>query len=169
MEDKLEKLDRQMHLTDLLVHGIPISEDEDLNRIINSICNIIGFTSMDYALLSIFRINIKSKYPPIVLKFISHPARNEFVNLFLILSDIGFDSNKPINVQESLSSLNASIFRKAMEMKHSDFLFSVNTRNGFVKIKKSSTDKPIIVYSIQQLYDIENLGVKIVRKQEKIQ
>lgn len=175
MEEKLEKFDRQMHLTDMLIHGKPMSQDEDLNRIVNSICNIIGFTSMDYALLSIFRINLKSKYPPIILKFISFPARNEFHNLFLetlknkrlLLSDIGFNSSKPIVVQESLSSHNASIFRKSMELKSNDLLFGVHTKNGFVKIKKSSNEKAIIVYSMQQLDDIVALGVKIVRNKRK--
>lgn len=82
LEGKYEKIDRQLHLTDLLLHGIPKMEKEDLRCVMARICSKIGYTSMDYNLLSVFRLHLKTTKPSIILKFISLMARNEFYQLY---------------------------------------------------------------------------------------
>lgn len=159
-EDKLEKIDRQIHLTDLLVHGIPKADNEDLYNVLSKICNTIGFAEMEHTMLSVFRANMKSEKSPIILKFISYPARNNFYDMFIntikdgpfLLKMIGINSDEKISVQESLSSKNSEIFRKSMELKKNDLLYSVYTRNGFVRIKTNSDSKALMVLSIQQAF-----------------
>lgn len=172
VEDRFEKMDRQLHLTDLLIYGMPLDSRENLRSICYDISNIIGFNDIDYALLSAFRTNYNTAKPPIVLKFISLPAKNEFLHLYiqaakkkpLILRDIGFEEMDRINIQESLSSLNASFFRKAMELKRNDFIYSVYTNNGLVRIKITANSNAIKITSLQQLQEIQTKGVKISKK-----
>lgn len=177
VEDKLEKIERHLHLTDLLLHGIPKIDDEHLNDVMSQICNKIGFQSMEWTLVAVFQINSKSNKPPIVLKFISSNARSQFFNFYfdalkikpLLLKDIGLRGNDRIFIQESLSPSNAALFRKSMELKHKNFIHNVHTKNGFVKIKVSQTDKAIAVSSLQQLLDIEHDNDdKLVTNKRKI-
>lgn len=94
---------------------------------------------MQYTLLSAFRTNYNTSKPPIILKSISFPARNEFYLVYmnsitkkpLILLDIGFGTQDRINIQESLSSSNAILFRKAIYM-------HLKKSNGFVKTKQTA-------------------------------
>lgn len=83
IEEKYDKIDRILHLTDLLLHGIPKTPNENLRDILYQICIKIGFNSMNSELVSIFRINQKSKKSTMVLKFISNQSRNEFLFLFV--------------------------------------------------------------------------------------
>lgn len=170
LEDKFERIDRQMHLTDLLVNGIPKVQNEDLYQIFETICNKINFHAMDFTLLSIFRCNNKSNKATIILKFISSTARNKFYESYInmakkkpfVLSDIGFDSNDRFYIQESLSSLNSSIHRKAIELKKQHRIFSVFTQNGFVKVKRNADTKAIQIVNILQLTEIERRCSEIV-------
>lgn len=175
IEEKVEKIERQLHLTDLLMYGIPKDNNENLSNLLQKFCNNIGFNAMGSSLLSIFRINLKSEKPPIVLKFISFNARNQFYNSYIdtiknkhiLLNDIGINGTNRIIVQESLSSFNAALFRKSMELKTNDLIYSVHTKNGFVKIKARHDAKAIIVSSIQQLLEISEYGEKITRNKRK--
>lgn len=131
---------------------------------------------MEHAILSFFRINTKSEKSPIILKFISCPARNNFYDMYIntikngpfSVKMIGFNSNERIIVQESLSSKNSAIFRKSMEFKKNDLIHSVYTRNGHVRIKTTSDSKAIMVSSIQQLSDIVSSVKKNSRNKRKI-
>lgn len=130
---------------------------------------------MNYALLSVFRINHKSSKSTIILKFISLQERNQFYNLYkdalrskpLLLKDIGFDSNDRVMIQESLSTSNSAIFRKAMEFKKDNKLYSVYTQNGFVKIKPSSNSNAVTILKMDQLLTIDlQINKKNVRTEQ---
>lgn len=175
LEEKYDKIERQLHLTDLLIHGIPKNPNEDLRSLMQSVSSKIGFSSLEYSLLSVFRINHKSSKPTIILKFISLPARNEFYKLYkdilqtkpICLNHIGFNSNDRIIIQESLSTSNSTIFKKAMEYKKENKLYSVFTQNGFVKIKPSADSKAITIINLAQLLQMELQSNKTVQHKRK--
>lgn len=165
LENKFERYERQLHLNDLLLNGIPKVQDEDLEQIFNTICTKVKYTArQDLTVPQIFRCKNRSDKPTIILKFISPTARNKFYKLFveaakkqpIVLADIGLGSNERIFLQESLSHLNSTIFRKAMEIKKEQRIYSVFTQNGLVRIKCSADAKPTLISNIQQLLEIEH-------------
>lgn len=164
LESRVDKVERLLHMTDLMIYGIPKSPNEDLHHIFEKICGSIGYVQKDFTLQAIFRINntknsTKSKFAPIIAKFISASAKSDFYVRYikfkiLNLSHIGFKSDDRIFVQESLSSIHAEIFRLAMQHKKNNNISSVYTHNGFVCVKLSRESDAIRISSkahLQQL------------------
>lgn len=84
------------------------------------------------------------------------------------LKDIGLNSDdRRVIIQESLSSSNSAIFRKAVEFKREKPILSVHTQNGFVKIKPDADSKLFIINNMQHLLQLD-LKVKVLNiKQNK--
>lgn len=175
LEDKFDRIERQLHMNDLLLNGIPKKLDEDLQHIVNIICTKIKFTNMESTILSTFRCNNRSAKPTIIMKFISSTARNKFYRLYvevvkktpIVLADMGFSSNDRISLQESLSPPNAVIFRKAIEIKKQSLIYSVFTQNGFVKIRVGSDTNPILISDIHQLVKIASCSTEVHHNKRK--
>lgn len=166
LESRVERAERLLHSTDLIAHGIPSTKSENLYDIFHQICAKIDFIPKDFTLQSIFRIKSKSNFSPVILKFISSSAKTEFYMRYikfknLNLSDIGFASHDRIYLQESLSTLQAEIFRRALTFKKSQQLFSVFTQNGFVNVKQNSTSGSIRLVSLSQLDDLVQQDVEV--------
>lgn len=175
VENRMDKYDRQLHLNDLLLNGIPPVQQEDLNKIFNDICTKIKYTTIQEFTPSMFRCKNDSDKPTIILKFISPTIRNKFYYQFvetskaepITLADIGFKSVDRVSLQESLSNLNSMIFRKAMQLKKQHKIYSVFTQNGIVKIKTVVNGKATFVTNINQLLDIEHKNITVSTKHKR--
>lgn len=155
VEDRCEKIERLLLLTDLIVHGIPYNKDEILKDIFNSICATINYNLPIYALQAIFRA-VPKKDSALIIKFISSSTRNDFYFTYLkaknlFLKDIGFDSSVRFFIKESLTKKNAQIFRECMARKKNKEIFNAYTRNGSIFIKPTEQSQPILINSILQL------------------
>lgn len=156
LEGRIDTLERESHSADLLLNGIPITPNEDLNLLFNKICTKLGFAAKDYTLLSIFRLKNKFSHPTIVLKFISQDARNAFYKLYwksknLNLIDVGFQTDSRIYVKESLTKSNLEIFQRAMALRREKKLYSVLTYNGCVYVKNQPEAQAVRIDSVSLL------------------
>lgn len=161
LESRIDKTERLLHMTDLIVHGIPKTSNENLHNTFHMICDAINFVVKEFTLQAIFRVNNNVKFPPIIMKFISGPARNEFYSSYLKfkilnLSNIGFNSKDRVYIQESLSPLHAEIFRRALALRKEELLHTVFTRNGFVNVRLNKDDKAICLVDMLQLSQLVN-------------
>lgn len=167
LEENYERIDRHLHLTDLMVHGIPKSKEDNIRDILQTIGAKIGFSHVESTVLSTFRCKQFSEKPTIIVKFSSSSARNIFYKHYketlktkaLALRDIGIPSDNRIIIQESLSRTNAALFRKAMELKRDQSIHAVFTYNGFVKITPTRDSTAVLITSIQQLLEIARKNV----------
>lgn len=155
VEERCEKLERLSLLTDLIMHGVPYNDNENLQNIFNKICESFGYNPPSYGLQSIFR-TVQKKNSAIVIKFLTDALRNDFFSAYLktktlSLMDIGFSSNVRVFIKESLTKGNAAIFRECIAMKKCGKLFNTYTRRGCVVIKIKEDSKPTIVLSSFQL------------------
>lgn len=156
IDTRLDILERASLSANLLLNGVPIIENENLNELFEQLCTQIGFTPKEFTLLSIFRVKNKSKQPTIVMKFISQNARNEFYQRYwktknLSLIDLGFETDSRVYVQESLTKANHEIFKQAMSLKRDKKLSSVYTYNGLVYVKSQPESTGVLIDSISHL------------------
>lgn len=173
LEAKFENLDRLAHLNDLLLYGVPFTLNEDLKDLFYQICDTIGFITMDFTLMSIFRAKTKNKQQTIVIKFISASFRNDFYIKYLKFKDLslqhlGIDSNDRIFIKESLSKTNLDLFQKTLKTKLDGKIEKVFTRNGLVYIRRTASSDMERIYCLQQICEIESLPVvfKVFNKNE---
>lgn len=164
-ENMCERLDRQAHLSDLIMNGIPATENENLEAIYGNICDTIGFASKTFTLLSIFRVKSKTnKSGSVILKFISANACNNFYHKYLHFKDltlvhVGFLTESRIYIHESLTSTNAAIYRRALELKKSGILNKAYTNNGFVYCKVKADSPPMQCLQLSQFDKFDNVPV----------
>lgn len=156
IDTRLDILERASLSANLLLNGVPIIENENLNELFEQLCTQIGFTPKEFTLLSIFRVKNKSKQPTIVMKFISQNARNEFYQRYwktknLSLIDLGFETDSRVYVQESLTKAKHEIFKQAMSLKRDKKLSSVYTYNGLVYVKSQPESTGVLIDSISHL------------------
>lgn len=72
-------------------------------------------------------------------------------------TDIGFVTNKPIFLHESLTPHYRGIFRLANKLKHQKHIFSAYSMRGVVYIRRRKQDNPLKIDSIDQLNDIAHV------------
>lgn len=160
VEKRCDKLERLMLLTDLVVYGVPYIKDEKLEVIFGLICSAIDFnyTPGDIAVQSYFRPK-KTSESPIIVKFITNAARNEFFFLYLkkkslCLEDINFESKKRVHIKESLTKSNSSIFKTALAAKAQDLIQGCFTRSGLVFVKLNKNSNGTQIYTMDQLLSL---------------
>lgn len=114
MESVANASEEQQHVKDVIVSGIPSSPGENIHNLIQLIAskanhNITAFTDT-------FRIRTRSQSNPkgpIVVKFATLAEKRSFCaavrNAKIKLNDIGFQSDGPINVSDSMTRSTRSI------------------------------------------------------------
>lgn len=143
---------------DIRLTGIPANDNEDLGETFKKIASVINAPPI--GVNKIFRVN-STKYDTIIVKCTSATEKNKFLKAlslhkkqkkdFLKLNQIGFHSNAPIYVNESLTKMNYKIFQAAVKLKKTNRIKSTYTFRGQIFIKKDDGDKGVLIQSIEDL------------------
>lgn len=165
-DERLDELERQARSDEIVISGVPIIENENLEEISVNICAAIGYGRKD-AIKSIFRLPqrqnnnsaTQSKQrmaPSIIFKFWSTDAKSDFFRKYiakknLCATNIGFQSAARIYVNDNLTRRNFELFRHARQLKIEGKIFHYSTLRGRVFIKLNSDSKQIGVSSLDQL------------------
>lgn len=152
-ESKLQHYENSSVSCDLRINGVPYVRDENLNMVFENICKSLNMHTPDYK--TIYRTkNSQSKLPdtPIMVKFFSSYDRNSLlrsVALFkkhtknnILLSHIGFDSQRAIYINENLTAENFKILRAAKSLQKSKAIHTAFSLRGIVYIKVNHSDPP---------------------------
>lgn len=162
--DKLLRVTREK---DLVISGVPLVTDEDLNLVFDRIAKHLGYNEENVPAVELARLPSKSS-TTILCRFARRTSRNKFFqaylrNLPLCLVDIGYATSKydssgsqRIFINESLSKRVRDIRSLAMRMKKAGRIQTVTTRNGVIRVKLKDTVIPC--HSKQDLLDILNLS-----------
>jgi hypothetical protein len=144
----------------LVVKGIPMLSKENTVLIYKKIATAIGYSDERTPSVEAFRLGRKrpeSKYdPPILLRFTYTIDKNAFhikyfVHKKLNLSDVGFQSNERIYINENLIKDYQPIYQAAMKLRFEKKLHTVTTSHGIVHVKQTSTDRSIPIKMINEL------------------
>lgn len=158
-----QRLDRFERVNDLLFYGIPYSPDESLQQLYEKIATALKYKEADRPIVDLKRLKKdtdKEKDPPIMCQFSLRNARDTFYERYLAeknlsLSQLGFDSNKRVYVNENLPKPIRNIKKTAFKMRSENQLQKVFIRNGIVFIQRSEDSSPEPIYHIKEL-DVES-------------
>lgn len=158
------QINKQENLTvscDLRIMGIPSSNAENLNELFNNICSALNIPTPPYKNIYRIQTNKKSFDGTILVQLFSPYDRNFILKTLsnfrkntksqFCLNNIGFDSNKPIYVNENLTSCNFKILQSALKLKRQKNISSAYSLRGLIYIKIKPTDEPIMIEDISDL------------------
>lgn len=165
LNSKLLRHENSLIACDLRITGIPWYQDENLADIFGNICNMLNIEMPYYR--NLFRTRSKNNSPDsaILVKLESPMAKVHLLksingyrknnnNAQLYLHLIGINSDRIFHVNESLSQSNYIIFQNALRYRKEKKLVNGFTRRGVVNVVISAKDKPIQIYSLDDLHDL---------------
>lgn len=158
-KSQIDDVQRQLYLNDVIVTGVPVTNNERLLDIFQLMCVAVGFSCSGNEINNIFRIPGKTKARPIIVKFTTNFAKNGFTRQYfqhktLSLKDIGIDASNRIFVNDCLTKINRAIYKEAILKKKQGIFSSVSTRNGYVMVKKNPGDGPNKLTSTESLQQL---------------
>lgn len=167
LKRKLNKQDNATIAGCVRIRGVPYKDDEDLYSIFNKLCKSLNVSTPQvdniYRLTNIYKDNLR--YAPrddvIIVKMHAPYEKNYLLKTIakyrhdnkstLCLKHVGFDSMKPIYINENLTPDNHKIFQEALKLKKEKCLKSVYTQRGLVYVKKNDSDDPVYVEFFDEL------------------
>ena len=159
------RLDRMERSQELIIKGIPYRRDEDLNEIFRGITYCLGIARTNFPVVHLKRLSkvplrIEST-PPIICQFRSRGSRDDFFQMYLnnrslTLDNIGYDSQRRIYINENLSPLVKRILLAAIKLRSKGLLYKVSTRKGSVYVRTCLGSEPVIIDTLDQLYNLQS-------------
>lgn len=159
VDDRLIDLERLSHNCDLILHGIP-REAQDLQTVFNDISKSIGCSIDHNAVGSIFRLPSNN----VMVKFLSMSTKQMFFSNYLKnhnlnISHIGFQGHSRVYINECLCKHTAMLLKIANTMRKDGWIAKTYTKNGFLYIRKSTSDsREIKITSKNQLLSSNSSG-----------
>lgn len=164
LESRIEKLERESLMLNLVVTGVPWQSNENINDIVTRICQTLNFSTEANALPGFYRISTKTQTqhsktitsPPIVLKFWNYDQKQHFFRLYLgkkslNLKHLGHATPSRIYINEMLTAVNKTIFIKARQLQREKRIYQSYTIRGLVVVKRTEQSKNEFIYSVEQL------------------
>lgn len=167
-ESRIDYLERQARLDELVVSGVPKLDNENLENISQDICKAIGYDGNNN-IKSQFRLPVRNKRSnsdnskqnnnqSVMLKFWSLDAKADFFKKYiakksLSITDIGFAGSTAsrIYINENLTTKNFQLLREVRQLKAQKKLFQYNTFSGKIFVKFAPEARLIGIDSLDQL------------------
>lgn len=159
-ETNAESIARTLLTDDLIVSGVPYTIGEDLKHYFRCWCSAMGYTENMIPLVDIRRLTRSPMNSGsnclILVQFAFTSQRNDFFSKYLAmrslnLSQIGFQTNKRIYINENLTILARKIKTKAIELKKQGKLAYVFSRGGLIYVREQNSGDNIVVKSLEDL------------------
>ena len=173
MKQSFDSYENRVVAKDAFIFGIPCLPNENLKSIFNLICNVISIKPPTITNIYRTRPKLKSSDSAIKIKFNSPYDKNYVLTSLanyrknnkkqLCLNDIHLaidgkgtstTSSPLIHIRESLSYLNRTILKRALELKKCKQLSSVFTSRGIVYVKRQTEDTAVLVKCIEGLDNV---------------
>ncbi|KAJ6640559.1 hypothetical protein Bhyg_05488, partial [Pseudolycoriella hygida] len=179
IESRIENLERESLLLELVVSGIPLHPNEKLGHIVDKMCTSIGFTDRLNGLSGFYRmtrtkknaqqenaVSHRTSFPQIKLKFWNFGLKQEFFKRYMIkkslsLADLGYKTTSRVYINESLTSSNQKLFLKARMTQRNKIIYQCHTYRGqvFIRLAENSSNK--CIGSMDELLIIENSDLNL--------
>lgn len=153
-------IERETKLNDVILRGIPSTDNERVMNIFDQVCTTIGFELKCSAVNNVFRLgttkNNTDRNTAILVKFSSLVLKREFMSKYfafrnLNLRSIGMDSDERIYASDNLTKTNFDIQQKAVKLLKNKVIFKVHTRNGHVYVKFNEDGPFVLVQNSDDL------------------
>lgn len=158
VEKKVDTIDHSIRAKEIMISGIPYSNNENVLDLFGKISMHIGYKyEIIYSVDKIRRLaaratNSKNSVscPFIVVCFSTLLLKNEFMKLYfaaknLNISILGFSNSNRIYINHSLAKSTLELFLMAKKLKKSGVINSFFVRSAFVYILRNGENKPVKV------------------------
>lgn len=166
-EARIDQLERLARANELVISGVPRTENENVSKICDSICEAIGYNGSNI-IQTCFRVPFKSnnrpssnnsncqRTPSIIIKFCSTDAKIAFFKSYiakknLCVTNIGFSTPGRIYINENFTKKNFDIYRLAKQMKADGKIFQYHTFSGRISVILNENSRQIGIGSKEQL------------------
>ena len=160
-ESDMENLKQYLRRDMLEIHGIPVTSGENTNSLVKKVVNLIepDLELADQDISTSHRLPAAEGYiPPIIVKFTRRDTRNRIYSQKRNLSskkasDIGFQQQSRIYLNESLTQKGRMLLKKVKEFKinhHYKFLW---TRQGKVFLTKNESQSQIASFTSMEEFE----------------
>ena len=162
---KINDLENVSRMANVEIHGVPMHQNENLDRMVMSLLKIVDPTIVQNDIKESFRIKrfmTEEKNPnkgtPILVKFMSTNKRLDILKNKRKLAgfnfkDIGVDTQR-VFINENLTSYAKNLFYQANLLKKNHGWKYIWTRNGNIKLRHHD-DSPVI--SIRDTADLRKI------------
>lgn len=170
---KINELDQYSRKGNVIINGIPSYDNENVINIITKIAEALGTNLCDNDISAAHRLPTANRkwHPPIVVKLTSLRKRDELIHkskqLRISTDRIGFKDKEPIFIDEHLTSQNAKLVSKALQLKKAGNLAHAWHRDGKIFVRKSINGPAIKIDNEDQLQ--EAAAQDVIRAEEGIQ
>lgn len=152
LESTIDKIDRQNHSNNLVLDGVPSTNNENLFHIIYGIADHLAVNMSEYDLNTVFRLKTSRKVSSIIVCFQSKYVRDRIFSTYMHksvnLEDIGFRGMKGrVYLNEHLTPKYAHIFGKCRLFKQQNLIHKCYTLNGIPYIIHKADEKPLRIIS----------------------
>ena len=159
---ELNNLEQYGRRTMVVVNGIPSKDDENTDEIINTLNEKLG-TGITKDKID---ISHRTKQNGIIVKFSDRKSRNTFYTArkglkekSMSTKDLGFDEEKFIYINESLTQINGDLFRTARnKLQKTSKCKYVWTVNGITKSQRSESSE---TYTLKTIEAINKLAFEL--------
>lgn len=129
MEEKMDELSQYSRRNNIIIHGIPIQNDEDPIRIAMKACEIVGVKIGEKEIDSAHRLPSKNtQAPPFIMKMICRFTRDEVKRKAkennVKASAFGGDSDTKLFYSDHLTKKNQELLTYAKELKETHYIWS---------------------------------------------
>lgn len=158
-DSRIDQLERQVRMNELVISGLPYSDNERVIDIVSSIFEAVKFPGRD-AIESCFRLpshnNRRRAAPSVIVKFWGTEAKMDFFKRYfdtkkLCTTMIGFTAPSRIYVKENLTKRNFEIFCKARDLKKDGKIVRFSTQRVRVVVKLQGSEKSFTIDTLDQL------------------
>ena len=140
---------------------IPYAPNEDLQKIFGDMSAVLNYNVSDMN-VQIYRpiknkANLTSTMKiPIIMKFPSVNDKITFYKLYLSnrnlnLSNIGFQNQSRIFINENLTKKNNTIYKAALNLKKQKSIVKTFTKNGQIFVLTKVNSQPMLISSLEQI------------------
>lgn len=169
LEMRVEHMERRLICDEIVIDGIPIVNDSSDNGTteLNYLCSKLDYTlpTVKYirrirnkkfankdgsVIIKFNNLGDKIKFKNAIKKFVKENKRS------LILSDVGFQSNKRIYIHDRLTKSNYQLYRHALKFKAQKKIQKVYIYRGGVHIVQTEGGNPVYVTNFDNLKALVN-------------
>lgn len=165
---ELEDIRRGNRLTDAVIIGVPCTDNENPQKILEEISDLVSHKLSPYA--TAFRAKThtdkrkhsnRRKNPPLIAKFSSANEQRIFLQKFKTFGAVQlnkfsstFVSDSRVYAYESLTRCSQQTLHRALALKRTKAIHSAFTRQGVVHIKMKYEEAPIMVPNVNALNEL---------------
>ncbi|KAH8033190.1 hypothetical protein HPB51_008075 [Rhipicephalus microplus] len=143
LEADLNELEWRSRKFNLEIHGVSVSEGENLLAKVNSVASMIDVCALDAAdVAAIYRLPCKfGKTPGIIVRYVRQSVRDEWLHNRSKLRE----KKSNLFIQENLTSQSRQLLREAKEWARENRYKYAWHKNGKILLRKSDGDSVLVV------------------------